>query len=57
MTSRSQIVMVQWLPREFAGYHESLRFARFHIFLEGYGHVFEENKGKLQQTLMVTRLA
>ena len=48
--------MVQWLPREFAGYHESLRFARFHIFLEGYGHVFEENKGKLQQTLMVTMI-
>ena len=50
MTFRSQIVMVQWLPREFDGYHESLRFTRFHIFLEGYGHVFEENKGKLHQT-------
>ena len=39
-----EIFMVQLLARELGGYHESLRSAKSDIFLEVYGHVFEENK-------------
>ena len=39
-----EFVMVQLFTRDLGGYHESLRSLKSDIFLEVYGHVFEENK-------------
>ena len=39
-----EVVMVQLFTRDLGGYHESLRSPKSDIFLEVYGHVFEENK-------------
>ena len=39
-----EFVMVQLFTRDLRGYHESLRSLKSDIFLEVYGHVFEENK-------------
>ena len=39
-----EVVMVQLFTRDLGGYHESLRSLKSDIFLEVYGHVFEENK-------------
>ena len=44
MAFSTEIFMVQLLARDLGGYHEILWSPKSDIFLEVYGHVFEENQ-------------